>query len=106
MSWDESMSSCMAALIVSMIAACGGLLPLICAAACNPSWQPVLGLAATAIRLLLMIAGSTIVIIVTKVDTLWFAAWLAAFYLATLVLEVGFAMRAANSNNTIRSSKA
>jgi hypothetical protein len=82
-----------------------GLLPLIYAAAYKPDRQLFLGLAATAIRLLLMIAGSAIVIIVAKVNILWFALWIGIFYLVTLVLEIGFALRSANSNNIIRDGK-
>jgi hypothetical protein len=87
------MSSCLAALIVSCVAGGGGLFPIFYAAAYRPGMLSVSALAATVIRLLLMIAGSAIVIIFVKVNILWFVVWIGMFYLVVLVLEIRFTIR-------------
>ena len=93
------MSGFLAALIVCVIAGLTALMPIIFAAAYNRDMLSVSALAAAVIRLLLMIAGSAIVIVFVKVDTLRFIIWAGVFYLVVLVLEVLFAIRVANSNN-------
>ena len=95
------MSGFLAALVVSVIAGCGGLCPIFLAAAYRPGMLSVSALAATVLRLLLMIAGSAVIILCAKVNTLWFAAWIGVFYFITLVLEIRFAIRAAHGNNVL-----
>ena len=93
------MSGFLAALIVSVIAGSAALVPIIFAAACRRDMLSVSAQAATALRLLLMIAGSVIIIVFVKVDILWFIIWAVVFYPAVLVLDVLFALRVANSEN-------
>ncbi len=99
------MSSCLAALIVSCVAGCGGLFPIFYAAAYRPGMLPVSVLAATAARLLLMVAGSVVVIIFVKVDMLCFGLWIGFFYLVAFVLEIRFAVYAVNNNKFVWSGK-
>jgi purine-cytosine permease-like protein len=45
-----------------------------------------------AVRLLLAVVGSAIIIWFTAVPVLWFLVWLGLFYIAALVAEVYFAI--------------
>jgi hypothetical protein len=86
------MSSFLAALVITFIACCTGLCPVFYAAVYKPRRVSISVMAATAIRLLLMIAGSAAVILYAKVNILSFAAWIILFYFITIALEICFAV--------------
>ena len=98
--------SCLAALIVSGFAGCVAMAVIVYCLRYKPDMLLVGTLAATVIRLLLMIAGSAVVILFAKVNILWFAVWIGVFYLVTLVLEMCFTIRAANRNKVSGGCKA
>ncbi|MGA2172094.1 MAG: hypothetical protein ABSG82_03650 [Sedimentisphaerales bacterium] len=96
LSGEQAIKSCLAAIVVSGLAGCGGLIPIIYAAAHKPALLTIFVLAATVIRLLLMVMGSIIIILFAKVSVLWFAVWIGIFYLVMLSLEIYFAIHTAN----------
>jgi len=96
LSGKEAVKSCLAAVTVSGIAGGIAMLPIIYAVAYKPALLTVLGLATGTLRLLLMLAGSIIIILFVKVSVLWFVVWIGVFYSAMLILEVGSVIRTAN----------
>ncbi len=99
------MSGFLAALVVSLIAGCGGLCPIFFAVAYRPGMLSASAMVATVLRLLFMTAGSVVVILCTKINTLCFAIWIWVFYFIMLFFDVRFAIRASDRNNFLGSDK-
>jgi uncharacterized membrane-anchored protein len=87
---DNARNSCLWAVVVNTIAACGGAAPVIYAVVFKPVVPVYYLLAAGTIRLLLAVIASIIILLFVKIDTVWFAASAGILYAAVLVLEVCF----------------
>jgi hypothetical protein len=99
---QNAFNGCLWAMLVSAIAGAGGFAPVILARLSGKqvSVEHVVG--SSAIRLLLVIAGLVIMLFVTKTNMMWFAFWLAIFYVAMLVGEVYYAINAVNEQRTAK----
>lgn len=89
-------AGCVWAVLVSGIAVCGSVIPLVYAHLSRVPLSTVTVLAAGAIRLLIMFGGVAIIIFFIKPDILWFTAWTALFYLVILIIEVWVFVRILN----------
>jgi hypothetical protein len=87
---ESARNNCFWAVVVNGIAACGGIAPIIYAGLFKPSIPVYCLLAASVIRLLLAVIGSSVILYFVKIDVLWFAVWVGVLYVAVLVLEVRF----------------
>jgi hypothetical protein len=102
---SDSAKGCLWAILVSGVAGCGGLVPVIYALIYRPALLAILVLAAGMIRLLLMAVGTAILILLVNVNVLWFLIWLGLFYAAILVSEVWWAVRRFRKHTEIRGRK-
>ena len=91
--------ACLWAAIATIIAVCGGLVPVVYSTLYKPSLYAVSVLAAGVIRLLITAVGAVIILAFVEVGVLWFVAWLGFFYIAVLVAEVCFVVRRLNEQN-------
>lgn len=101
----DSAKGCLWAILVGGVAGCGGLVPVIYALTYRPALLAILVMAAGVIRLLLMAVGTAILILLVKVNVLWFVIWLGLFYAAMLVSEVWWAFRRFRKHTEIRGQK-
>jgi hypothetical protein len=99
---QSAINGCLWAMLVSGVAGCGGLVPVICfiLSGSSLSMEHVIG--SIAIRLLLVLAGVVIILLFTKTDVMWFALWLGLFYIVVLVAEVYVAVRMMNEHSKTR----
>jgi hypothetical protein len=102
LSGQDAFNGCLWAMLVSSLAGFGGLIPIILArlSAKPASIEAVIG--ASAIRLLLVLAGLVIILFLVKTNLTWFVFWLAIFYIAMLVGEVYYAIRTVNEQRIAR----
>jgi hypothetical protein len=100
---QDAVNGCLWAMLVSSIAGVGGFIPFIFARLAKKPASIEAVLSASAIRLLLVIAGLVIIIFFTKVNLMWFVFWLAIFYIAMLAGEVYYAIKAVNEQRIARS---
>jgi hypothetical protein len=98
LSGQDAVNGCLWAILVSAVAGIGGFIPFILAGLSRKpaSIEAVIG--ASAIRLLLVLAGLVIIIFFTKVNLMWFALWMGLFYIVILVAEVYIAIRIVNEH--------
>ncbi len=97
----DAVKGCMAAITVSGLGGCIALILIAYAAAYRPGHLTILALAAGTVRLLLMLVGSAIILLFTKVNILWFVVWIGVFYLVLLVFEIRVAIGAVNGNKSV-----
>jgi hypothetical protein len=102
LSGQDAVNGCLWAILVSAIAGCGGFIPFILARLARKPASIEAVLSASAIRLLLVLAGLVIIIFFTKVNVMWFVFWLAIFYIAMLVGEVYYAIKTVNEQRTAK----
>jgi len=101
----EAVKSCLVAITISGLAGSTALILIAYAATYRPSHLAVLALAAGIVRLLLMAAGSIIIVFFVRVSILWFVVWIGVFYLVMLVFEMRIAVQAVNRNESIGADK-
>jgi hypothetical protein len=93
-----ALTACLWATAAASVAAIGSLAPVVYSVIFRPSMLMNSALVSGAIRLLLMLAGAVTILLLVRVDVLWFIAWLIAFYMVTVLIEVCFILRAVNEN--------
>jgi uncharacterized membrane protein HdeD (DUF308 family) len=99
---QNATNGCLWAMLVSVVAGCGGLAPVIYLILSRSSLSVEHVIGSSAIRLLLVLAGVVIILLFTKTDVMWFALWLGLFYLVVLVAEVYVAVRIMNEHGKTR----
>jgi hypothetical protein len=87
---EDARNSCFWAVVVNGTAGCGGIAPVVYAMLLRPSVSAYYVLTTSAMRLLLAVAGSGIILFFIKISMAWFAVWVVTLYLAVLIFEVGF----------------
>ncbi len=87
---DNARNSCFWAVVVNGAAALGAIVPVVCAVLLKPPVPVHYVFAANAVRLLLAIVGSGIILHFVKIDVLWFVVCVGTLYIAVLVLEACF----------------
>ena len=97
-----AINGCLWAMLVSVVAGCGGLAPVIYLILSRSSLSTEHVIGSSAIRLLLVLAGVVIILLFTKTDAMWFALWLGLFYVVVLVAEVYVAVRITNEHGKTR----
>ena len=95
----SAVKSCLWAVLVTGVACIGSLIPIVYAVLSGKSLSIPTVLAASVIRLLLMISGAIIIMLFVKTDALWFVIWLSVFYVVMLFLEVRVFAGAINKPN-------
>jgi len=103
---QQALNGCLAAIILSCLAGCTALIPVVYAAVYKPGLLAGLVPAVSVIRLLVMLAGTVIIIVFVDISILWFVLWTGVFYLLVLVLETRTAIRAAGTNKVVGAAKA
>ena len=84
---------CLAAIAVSGIAGVASLVLLCRGRSVSTQRSLAFFLAAGVVRLLLMLAGSVIIIFSVGVSLMWFVGWLAFFYIGLLIVEIVLLVR-------------
>jgi len=92
----DASNGCFWAILVSGIAACGGLVPIVYAVRASSSLSIAFVLASGAIRLLLALVGAVIIVVFIRINPMWFVVWLGLFYVVMLGWEVWLAARMMN----------
>jgi hypothetical protein len=83
-------NNCFWAIVVNSVAACGGVVLFVYAGLFRQSIPASYLQAAHAIRLLLAVIGSGVVLYFVKVDAFWFVVWVVVLYIVVLIFEVRF----------------
>lgn len=94
-------NNCFWAIVVNGVAACGGIVPFIYAGLFKSSVPAYYLLAASAIRLLLAVIGTGVILYFVKIDAFWFAVWVGMLYMAVLMLEVRFFIKMLTGRNEV-----